>query len=86
VRATLAWCTRVTWRTSYANFARNMCVTYAPDSCRIHVRRASHPRIRRWCCAHLLHEECSTRDVSFGPRLVVILQFLNHQLLSFCNF
>jgi hypothetical protein len=47
VRATFAWYTR---DTSYANFARNICVTYAPDSRRIH---ASHPRIRRKCCANL---------------------------------
>jgi hypothetical protein len=64
VRATFAWCTRATWRTSYANFARNICVTYAPDSRRM---RASHPRIRRKCCAHLLREERATRDVTFGP-------------------
>jgi hypothetical protein len=31
VRATFAWCTWATRRT-YANFARNICVTYAPDS------------------------------------------------------
>jgi hypothetical protein len=32
--------TRATWRTSYANFARNICVTYAPDSRRMRVTSA----------------------------------------------
>jgi hypothetical protein len=31
--------TRATWRTSYANLARNICATYAPDSRRITIRR-----------------------------------------------
>jgi hypothetical protein len=57
--ATFACCTRATWRTSYTKSARNICMTYAPDSRRM---RASHPRIRRKCCAHLLHEERATRD------------------------
>jgi hypothetical protein len=26
-----AWCTRATWRISYANLARNICVRYTPD-------------------------------------------------------
>jgi hypothetical protein len=41
VRATFAWL-RATWRRSYANFARSICVTYAPDSRRIHAGCASH--------------------------------------------
>jgi hypothetical protein len=47
VCATFAWCTRATWRTSYANFGRNICVTYAADSRRM---RALHPRIGPKCC------------------------------------
>jgi hypothetical protein len=43
VRTTFAWCTRATWRTSYANLARNICVTYAPYSRRMraHCRTRS---------------------------------------------
>jgi hypothetical protein len=33
--------TRVTWHTSYANFAGNICVTYAPDARRIRVTSAN---------------------------------------------
>jgi hypothetical protein len=63
VRATFAWCTRATWRTSYANFARNICVTYAPDSRRMGVTSANPTQM---LCA-LPHEERATRDVTFGP-------------------
>jgi hypothetical protein len=62
VRATLtfAWWTRATWRTSYANFARNICVTYSPDTHRIHSRRmrTSHPRIRRFAHLPRATKEC----------------------------
>jgi hypothetical protein len=44
--------------------AGNICVTYAPDYRRM---RASHPRMRRKCCAHLPREECATSNVTFGP-------------------
>jgi hypothetical protein len=71
VRATFAWCTRAKWRTSYVNFTRNLCVTYAPDSCRM---RMSHPRIRRKCCPHLPR---ATRDVTFrDPTQYMIRQRL----------
>jgi hypothetical protein len=36
----LAWCTRAKWRTSYANFARYICVTYALDSRRMRAPAA----------------------------------------------
>jgi hypothetical protein len=60
--------TRATWRTSYANSARNICVTYAPDSRRMRV--TSDPRIRCKCCVHLPR---ATRDVTFGPLCLMIL-------------
>jgi hypothetical protein len=56
--------TRATWRTSYANFACNICVSYVRQ---IHAGCASHPRIRCKCCVHLPHEERATRDVTSGP-------------------
>jgi hypothetical protein len=49
--------TCATWRTSYANFAHDICVT-----CQIHAGCASHPRIQRKCCAHLPREQRATRD------------------------
>jgi hypothetical protein len=62
--------------THIANFERNICVTYAPYPVTSanssvtfawHMRRTpSHQRIRRKCCAHLPHEECTARDVTFG--------------------
>jgi hypothetical protein len=39
--------TRTTWRTSYANFARNICVTYAPDSRRMRVTSANPAHLPR---------------------------------------
>jgi hypothetical protein len=36
---------------------RDICARFTPG--------ASHPRIRRKCCAHLPHEERATRDVTF---------------------
>jgi hypothetical protein len=38
---------RATWRTSYANFARNICVTYAPDSRRMRVTFANPTQMLR---------------------------------------
>jgi hypothetical protein len=71
VRATFAWCTRATWRTSYANFARNICVTYAR-----HIRESGGK-----CCAHLPHEERATRDdVTLDPSVSI---FTWPQLLLF---
>jgi hypothetical protein len=44
-----------------ATFAWHMRQIHAQDSRRMH---ASHPRIRRKCCAHLPREERATRDVN----------------------
>jgi hypothetical protein len=54
---------KVTSLVSYANFARYICMTMR----QIHAGCASHPRIRRLCCAHLPRVERATRDVTFGP-------------------
>jgi hypothetical protein len=48
-----------------------MCVcAIAQDSARcaflMHLPRVWHARIPRKCCAHLSHEMCAPRDVSFG--------------------
>jgi hypothetical protein len=51
----------------YANFARNICVTYAPDLRQMRVTSANPTQ----CCAHLPREERAIRDVTFGPLCTV---------------
>jgi hypothetical protein len=53
--------------TSYAKFARNICVTcmYAPA------------RIRRKCCMHLPHEERATRGVAFWPLCIYYIWYIS---------
>jgi hypothetical protein len=46
---------------------RPLRVTFSWHMRQIHAGCASHPRIRRKCCAHLPREERATRDVTFGP-------------------
>jgi hypothetical protein len=55
----ISWILRVTFAWHMRQITRRM--------------RASHPRIRRKCCAHLPHEECATRDVTFGPLCIGLL-------------
>jgi hypothetical protein len=51
------------WRTSYANYARNICVTYAPDSRRMRVTSANLKQMLRAPVAQqgmlLLDPSCS---------------------------
>jgi hypothetical protein len=64
--------TRATWRTSYANCAHNICVTYM-------YMYAPHPRIRRKCCMHLPREERTNKgwDVNFWTPLDVRITWLS---------
>jgi hypothetical protein len=59
--AQLTWCTRVTWRTSYANCARNICATYM---------RQIHARCHAGCARHIRESDANvarTRNVTSGP-------------------
>jgi hypothetical protein len=66
-------------RTSYANFACHICVTYAPDSRRM---RASHQRIRRKCCAHLPR---ATRDVTLDPSVPKCIIYTRKKIIYGMN-
>jgi hypothetical protein len=54
---------RATRCTSYANYVRSICVTYAPDSRRMHITSANPTQMLR----ALPGQERATRDVTFGP-------------------
>jgi hypothetical protein len=56
VRATFAW--YADGHTSYANFARNICVTYAPDSLRMRVTSANPTQMLRAPAARGARNTC----------------------------
>jgi hypothetical protein len=47
------------------HIVREFCASHLRDMRQIQAGCASHPLIRRNCCAHLPREERATRDVTF---------------------
>jgi hypothetical protein len=74
----LVWCLSelvVCLKGLQGSHSRDICARFTLGS-------ASHPRIRRKCCAHLLHEERATRDVTFGPLCSRLLNGIARLLMS----